>query len=177
MWVDLRSFRHLPKGGLPVEDELRLPLDPVGAPLPGRRAHVADSATVVVRLRGDRHAVYGDVRSEFGLVQPCDRCLRDVGVPVRVRYAEAWVLDGPVDPEQQDDDPSVLTTRVTGDGVDLDDGFWQNVELALPSKVLCRPDCKGLCPRCGADRNEGACACSDEPRDPRWASLDSLRNR
>ena len=45
---------------------------------------------------------------------------------------------------------------------------------SCPSVPLCRPDCLGLCPTCGADRNEEPCTCA-EPGDPRWAALDVLR--
>jgi uncharacterized protein len=46
--------------------------------------------------------------------------------------------------------------------------------LELPMAPLCRDDCAGLCPQCGANRNEGDCGCV-APRDPRWANLDVLR--
>jgi uncharacterized protein len=43
--------------------------------------------------------------------------------------------------------------------------------LSLPSSPVCRPDCKGLCPHCGQDLNEGSCDCHTEAVDPRWAAL------
>jgi uncharacterized protein len=46
--------------------------------------------------------------------------------------------------------------------------------LELPLAPLCRPDCQGLCPECGADKNEAPCECPG-PVDPRWATLDALR--
>jgi uncharacterized protein len=49
------------------------------------------------------------------------------------------------------------------------------VAEALPMSVLCRDDCAGLCPRCGADLNEGSCDCTDDEMDPRWAALEALR--
>ena len=49
--------------------------------------------------------------------------------------------------------------------------------LAAPAFVLCREDCKGLCPRCGADLNEGPCSCTKTEIDPRWASLAALKGR
>jgi uncharacterized protein len=47
--------------------------------------------------------------------------------------------------------------------------------LAVPEYVLCREECRGLCPRCGKDLNEGPCACRPEP-DPRWAALEALKH-
>jgi uncharacterized protein len=49
------------------------------------------------------------------------------------------------------------------------------VLLDAPTTPLCRPDCAGLCPQCGADRNEQACACQPPPADPRWSALDALK--
>src|SRR5437773_2081868 len=49
-----------------------------------------------------------------------------------------------------------------------------SVVLSMPFSPLCRPDCLGLCPRCGGDRNLGECTCSEEVVDPRWAGLEQL---
>ena len=50
----------------------------------------------------------------------------------------------------------------------------ESVLLALDTERLCRPDCAGLCPLCGINRNEGHCACDTTVRDNRWAALDEL---
>ena len=60
-----------------------------------------------------------------------------------------------------------------------DDSDTENIEvpdilLNLPSKLLCREDCKGLCPQCGQNRNHGSCSCTEKTVDPRWAALDEL---
>ena len=54
---------------------------------------------------------------------------------------------------------------------------WEQFVLALPPNPLCRPDCKGLCPECGANLNEGMCACSRDEGDPRMAVLRGLKIR
>ena len=56
---------------------------------------------------------------------------------------------------------------------DLDALVKEDVLLAIPSKVLCKPDCKGLCSQCGKNLNDGPCDCK-EPVDPRLAGLLSL---
>ncbi|HEX3795779.1 MAG TPA: DUF177 domain-containing protein [Acidimicrobiales bacterium] len=63
---------------------------------------------------------------------------------------------------------------VTDDTIDLGPMVRDSIVLELPMAPLCREDCKGLCPQCGADRNEGECGCV-APTDPRWANLDVLR--
>jgi uncharacterized protein len=65
------------------------------------------------------------------------------------------------------------TYRLDGDEVDLEPLVHDAVLLELPQAPLCRPDCLGLCPTCGANRNLDPCTCA-APRDPRWAALDAL---
>jgi DUF177 domain-containing protein len=51
----------------------------------------------------------------------------------------------------------------------------EQIQIALPMKPLCREDCAGLCPVCGRDRNQGACDCAAQMRDPRWDALRALK--
>jgi uncharacterized protein len=53
----------------------------------------------------------------------------------------------------------------------------ERIQMALPMKPLCRPDCRGLCPDCGKDLNQGPCACVRETVDPRWDALKALREK
>ena len=53
----------------------------------------------------------------------------------------------------------------------------ERVQMLLPMKPLCKPDCRGLCPTCGRDRNLGACACAPESIDPRWEALRALKEK
>ena len=46
--------------------------------------------------------------------------------------------------------------------------------LSMPIKPLCRPDCRGLCPRCGENLNVSSCTCGPQPEDPRWGALRAL---
>lgn len=55
--------------------------------------------------------------------------------------------------------------------------FQEQLQLNIPMKPLCRPDCQGLCPTCGADLNVERCACEERSVDPRWAALAALRDR
>ena len=56
-------------------------------------------------------------------------------------------------------------------GLPLEDVVREQVLLTLPGRALCREDCKGLCPHCGADRNAGDCGCGETAVDPRWHAL------
>ena len=72
------------------------------------------------------------------------------------------------------DDP--WTFELDGDQADLDDILTTAVVLNMDSKLLCSEDCKGLCPRCGADLNLGPCECKPEV-DPRLAVLQQFLNK
>jgi uncharacterized protein len=63
---------------------------------------------------------------------------------------------------------------IVDDTIDLGPLVRDAIVLELPMAPLCREDCRGLCPQCGADRNESDCSCVVLP-DPRWANLDVLR--
>ena len=69
------------------------------------------------------------------------------------------------------------TYPLLGDQLDLQPLARDAVLLNLPQVPLCREDCAGLCPVCGADRNDEPCGCEVEAGDPRWATLDALRGR
>jgi DUF177 domain-containing protein len=61
------------------------------------------------------------------------------------------------------------------DEVDLRPLLIEQIQLNVPMKPLCRPDCAGICPSCGASLNAGACGCDKEEIDPRWKALQALK--
>jgi uncharacterized protein len=95
----------------------------------------------------------------------CRRCLATVSGELRAGVVE--VFERSPDPEQ--------TYALVGDQLDLEPLARDAVLLELPLAPLCREDCLGLCPTCGADLNEVVCGCQAEVGDPRWAALDVLR--
>jgi uncharacterized protein len=108
----------------------------------------------------------------------CRRCLEPFAADAQIDLEEEFlpvvrIGSAPVDdvpPEERDD--SLL---IDGDHIlDLSEVVRQGLWLTLPSERICRPDCAGLCPRCGGNRNLGECQCDAEPIDPRWAALQML---
>ena len=63
---------------------------------------------------------------------------------------------------------------VENESIELDDLLREDILLELPTKFLCKPDCKGLCPGCGKNLNEGKCDCSARQVDPRLEVLKQL---
>ena len=108
----------------------------------------------------------------------CSRCLatypfREDEVFSLVLYPRANVPSEEVELASRDLDVLYYTEPV----VPLAPIAEERVQMALPMKPLCKPDCLGLCPTCGKDLNLGACACVHETIDPRWEALKALKEK
>jgi uncharacterized protein len=68
----------------------------------------------------------------------------------------------------------VQTVPADAQVISLDEDARQYIQLAVPSKLLCRDDCSGLCPRCGKNWNTGPCSCDQQDTDSRWDALKKL---
>jgi uncharacterized protein len=108
--------------------------------------------------------IAGDVESS------CRRCLTDVKAPVTDDVHLIFVEAG----EEEIDDPDVYVIDARARELDLRPAVREHWLLAAPAFVLCREDCKGLCPTCGADLNAGPCDCVPA-NDPRWDALRTAR--
>ena len=98
----------------------------------------------------------------------CDRCAR----PFQRELAIA--MDAVLVTELSDEDnEDEWVFQLEGDSADLDDIITTTLVLNMDSKLLCKPDCQGLCCRCGANLNDGPCNCEPE-LDPRFAALKQL---
>ncbi len=96
----------------------------------------------------------------------CARCLKEFEGHVDVPVQELYVRPPAAEEDEYEMSPE--------GSLDLEPLVRDTVMLALPFSPLCRPDCLGLCARCGGDRNLGECTCAEPLADPRWAALDVL---
>jgi len=102
----------------------------------------------------------------------CDRCLGVFTREVVASYRMVYVSEGG---ETRDLDPAEFQVIPPGlHVIDLAEDVRQSVLLAVPLKLLCKESCKGLCPTCGQNRNEGTCNCAEETVDSRWEGLRKL---
>ena len=97
----------------------------------------------------------------------CARCTKPVKAEFDFEFEEHISNSG----ETEEDDDIIV---IEGSTVDVADLALNNFLVIAPMKYLCKPDCKGLCPRCGTDRNETDCGCEDGVTDPRLSVLDEL---
>ena len=99
---------------------------------------------------------------------PCFRCLTDTELTLSLQGREYHALKPTNDEERSE--------YVDDDRVDLSAWARDTLALALPDKILCRPDCAGLCAVCGKNLNEEPHEHAETTSDPRWAALESLRD-
>ena len=142
----------------------------------------AGRAEVLHEHRGP-HDIVADIRlrgnfsSNFQV--PCARCIEPVEIPLA---AEFDLIFRPVSADSESPERSITAPETEigyyqKDSLLLEDVLREQVLLALPVRTLCKPDCKGLCPRCGQNRNSQPCSCDEGPQDPRWEALAGLRGR
>jgi uncharacterized protein len=102
------------------------------------------------------------------LFGPCYRCLGDAVLELPI-HAREYQDENPEDDE-------MTTEYVEGNMLDISTWARDAIALALPEKILCRPDCAGLCDVCGKNLNDEPHTHEEEPSDPRWAALEALRD-
>ncbi len=103
----------------------------------------------------------------------CDRCLGEVELPVESHFDLIFRPMAAIAREEEIELPGdeLRVGFYSGEGVDLNQVVAEQVLLSVPMKVLCRPDCLGLCPTCGANRNVEQCGCSSQREDSPFAFL------
>jgi uncharacterized protein len=170
------KIREIPEHGADLDVALSRPF--LKDALEGMDADLTHShvnARVHVMRTGDNVFVSGQLQGEVEL--SCVRCLRQarVGIEVPLKLTATPHLDGEsVADDEVEDDVDYFTHD--GETVELGGVLREALILGLPMTALCRPDCRGLCPVCGGDRNQSACGC--EPpglEDPRFAALKGLK--
>lgn len=146
-------------------DAALAPTDPVweaGDPLPAGPIRVSGRLS---SAGPDRFYFSG--RIEGTAQGECRRCLTDVSTPVSLDSHLVFTAEGG---EDADDESDAYLFDPAERELDLRPAVREEWLLNVPGFPLCREDCAGLCPRCGADRNQAACTCAPE-QDPRWAAL------
>jgi uncharacterized protein len=178
----LIDIPRIPPEGLDLDEAL----DPAALDLqgdadlalrPGGRvaAHVDLVDGTTLHLRG---RLSGTVEID------CARCLERYAIPLGQELDLFYLPRAAEQPEAQEEevelsDRDVVVGYYDADRLDLGEVLREQVLLALPLKPLCREDCRGLCPRCGRNRNVSPCGCppEEEPGDSRLEPLRRLTDK
>lgn len=115
--------------------------------------------------------------AEVILEAQCSRCLVPFCYSANIGFEEVYqqqvdLLSGHRIEHDDEDDTVLISLDNT---IDIREGVRQYSEMAAEMRPLCKPDCPGLCPVCGADLNIAPCQCDRTPADPRWAALFALQ--
>ena len=165
MEVNLLPILNCEGRKMPIEADVQI------ASLPG------DTVEILAPVSVNGDAInYGDsidlsLKAHTAVRLRCDRCAEAFEVNLEFEITERLKKEDTVS-ENQDMDPDII--HYTGNSFELDGILYDNLFLNIPSKVLCREDCKGLCSQCGKNLNQGPCGCDDHPTDPRFDVLDQL---
>jgi uncharacterized protein len=109
----------------------------------------------------------------------CARCLAPVTREVKRNYELLYRPQG-IDAGREEisvTDAEAEIGYYQGEGIELRDILREQILLAVPMKLVCREECKGLCPQCGQNLNQGDCKCAAPVGDPRWEALRDLKNK
>ena len=127
-----------------------------------------------IRLAGNEVFVNGHVETRAQV--ECDRCLKLVELPVNGDFALEYITGAEYESSAAAEltEAELSVSVFDGEAIDVDEIVKEQIVLAVPTRMLCREDCKGICRECGTDLNMGECACKKDDIDPRWAALKNL---
>jgi uncharacterized protein len=130
-----------------------------------------------------KHKIIQDIRVKGRLTTSleanCARCLEPIKQDVKRDFD---LLYRPQGSEAEREEISVTDAEAEigyyeGEGLLLEDVVREQILLAVPVKLTCREDCKGLCPHCGTNLNQEKCSCEVTHEEPRWAALKEIRSK
>ena len=150
------SIARLPEG----PSRVSLQGDGSEMDLPVREWRQPLQLDLAVDKLGEQLTLRGRLHGEAGA--ECARCLEPFAVPVDAEFAAFAERGGRYAENAEDATGEDYVLPHDGRTLDLTDAVREQVFLALPMVLLCRPDCAGLCPRCGANRNAANCTCRTE---------------
>ena len=113
------------------------------------------------------------------MVIHCSRCSKEFSLPVRESFDFRAIppLDLKFPETQELSSDELEITFLEGEEIDLEQIMRENIYLSIPLRPLCSESCRGLCPHCGRDLNEGDCGCPEGALDPRFQALEILRRK
>lgn len=126
-----------------------------------------------------KHIAQTDVRGEIAtkFEIDCTRCLEPIAQELKIPFDVSFITpEYDTQAKEAELNASDLEIAVfEGDQLDLTELVREQILLNLPEQTFCREDCKGLCPKCGQNRNLIDCKCEENEIDPRWAALKDLK--
>lgn len=135
--------------------------------------HAPAQVRLGYRRRGREIFFHGRVKSVA--IGHCSRCLESYPFDVASDFSFVLVPKSPLPAELRLNEEDLDLSFYEGEEIDVSPLMLEQIVLALPTRPLCADTCRGLCPRCGCNRNVQSCGCAVEEGDPRLAVLRGLR--
>ena len=122
------------------------------------------------------HQIVLTCEGEANVHSVCDRCNADFDETVDFNFQTIYLFtkDYITDEDEQENVRYISPEKTS---INLDDDVRDFGLLSLPMKKLCSEDCKGLCPKCGKNLNDGQCDCKTEDVNPVWEPLQKLKDK
>ncbi len=119
--------------------------------------------------------VEGDISSKIEI--DCSRCLNKIESELKFEFSAAFVAPEHYTEqnEKELDSDELEVSIIENEEIDLKELVREQVLLAMPTQILCKDDCKGLCGVCGANKNLIDCKCIEKEIDPRWSALKNFK--
>lgn len=167
MHISLPKLRKAKDGLIKLEE--KIPMDSLIDEVPGLASIEPVHVEAQIMLLNP-HMIEARVKQSTRVTLSCSRCLSEYGSPVSSEWTE-WFTDEEdraIESEEQE------IHYISGTELDLNPYIREAILLQLPYVPVCRPDCKGLCPKCGANQNQVTCGCQIVNIDPRLAALEDF---
>ncbi|HZR58187.1 MAG TPA: DUF177 domain-containing protein [Terriglobales bacterium] len=180
MFIDIHELELHP---IDFNEEFRPGAIDLGSDFQQKTPLQAAGRAQLVEEHHGKHEKIKDIRLAGNLktsvVMPCARCLDPVVEKVDHEFDLLYRPQG-TDAGREEISVTSAEAEISyyqGEGLLLEDALREQLLLALPLKVLCREDCKGLCPQCGKSLNVEQCSCAEQVEDLRWAALKEIRSK
>lgn len=138
----------------------------------GNIYQIIEKSLILLKLtKQEEKVVQIEVNLDLVFLVPCDRCLEDVQLPLKLT-AKAEVDFSMTEAKRTE--ALDETSYINGYDLDVDRFLYEEVLINFPGKVLCKKDCKGICKSCGTNRNTGECSCNQTESDIRMSVIRDL---
>ncbi len=176
-WKRSLVLSAVPKDGTAYEDEFAVEeKNPVS--YWGQFYDFTSPLDVKIRVYRTEGSIYTDISVSGRVSAPCARCLEKAETDFYGELKYLFSLSSDEENRTKDEkegisdgDEDVITLDSWEDEIDLSPQIWEVMLTSLPAVILCKEDCKGLCPECGANLNSEKCGCKKSSGDIRFEVL------
>ena len=161
---DVRFDVEIPPGGIDFEGEIEQ-----SSALQARGvARLLNHSLGEIRVEGDLSVAVDSV---------CDRCLEAIRFPIEKHFDLVYMPaeEAAAGEEQETGPAGIEVGYYEGGGLAIEEMLREVALLAMPMRLVCGENCKGICAVCGQNRNQRDCACAGQTVDDRWSLLNSFR--